>query len=238
VSDKIIYFSGCSANYNDPDIGKATVQVLERHGLQPIFPEQVCCGIPHFRQGNLAAALKNARFNLRSLMKADCEVVTACTTCALALRHYYPYFLQTPEADLVAKRTYDISEYLARLHDRGALDTRFYPIDMSVLYHAPCHIKALGRELINSRLRLMNMIPGLSVTRIDRGCCGMAGTFAAKRDTYPLTVMIAQGLLEGINESAADQVATDCPTCKLQIIQGTGSPVTHPVQLFQRAYGL
>ncbi|MFC2059380.1 heterodisulfide reductase-related iron-sulfur binding cluster [Chloroflexota bacterium] len=238
MSTKVAYFSGCFANYNDPDIGKATFQVLERHGLQPIFPEQVCCGMPKLRQGNIASAMKNARSNLRSLIEADCEVVTTCITCTLALKHYYPYFLQSPEAELISQRTYNISEYLARLHAQGALDTSFNHLDISVLYHAPCHVKSLGQDLIDSRLRLMNMIPGISATRIDRGCCGMAGTFAAKRATYPLTVTIAQGLLQGIKESAPDEVATDCPTCKLQIEQGTGCTVIHPIQLFQRAYGL
>lgn len=238
VGKRIAYFAGCAANYIDPHIGQATIQVLERNGLQPVFPEQVCCGMPQLRQGNLAAAMKNARSNLLSLAKADCEIVTACTTCALTLKHYYPQFLESPEARLVSQRTFDISEYLARLHVSGALDTKFNRIDMSVTYHVPCHLKALGQDLINDRLKLVNMIPGISMTRIDRGCCGMAGTFGVRRTTRRLTLKIAQGLFEGIRESETDQVATDCPTCKLQIEQGTGFSVIHPVQLLHRAYGL
>ena len=238
MGKRIAYFSGCAANYVDPDIGKATIQVLERNGLQPILPEQVCCGIPQWRQGNFAAALKKARANLATLAKIDCEVVTSCTTCALALKHYYPLFLESPETNALAQRTYETSEYLAKLRNNGALDTKFNSISMSLLYHAPCHLKALGQELIGSRLKLMNLIPGISVTRIDRGCCGMAGTFGAKRNTQPLTTKIVQGLFQGIKEAKVDRVATDCPTCKLQIEQGTGFSVIHPIQVFQKAYGL
>jgi len=135
-------------------------------------------------------------------------------------------------------RTYDIMEYLAGLRGRNAMNTAFHPVTLSILYHAPCHLKVLEQELVDSRLELLRLIPGLTVTHIDRGCCGMGGTFGFKRSNYPASMTIGQALFQGIRESAPDLVVTECPGCKLQIEQGTGLSVSHPILIMKQAYGL
>jgi glycerol-3-phosphate dehydrogenase subunit C len=142
------------------------------------------------------------------------------------------------EAEEVSQRTYDVMEYLVELDARGELDRSFQPVGLSVAYHAPCHLRALGEELIHRRLELMRLIPGLSVCRIDRGCCGMAGMFGNKRNGFAMSMQIGEGLFEGIKESLADVVATDCPACKLQIEQGTGLNVTHLIVVTRDSYRL
>ena len=66
----------------------------------------------------------------------------------------------------------------------------------------------------------------------------MGGTFGAKRRNYAKSMLIGKELFEGIMESAPDLVATDCPGCKLQIQQGTGLRVIHPIDIIKQAYGL
>ena len=84
----------------------------------------------------------------------------------------------------------------------------------------------------------MGLIPGLSVSRVDRGCCGMGGTFGVKRDNYARSMTIGRSLFEEVRRLAPDLVATECPGCELQIEQGTGSAVTHPILIMKEAYGL
>ena len=156
----VVFFSGCAANYTDPDVGRATVLVLERNGFIVSYPEQRCCGTPLLRHGDLRTVLDRARFNIRSFSRLEADIVTACTTCALTLKHYYPRLLGTAEADAVARRTYDIGEYLVLLHERGHLDTGFATIPGAFVYHAPCHLKAMGPGLVKRRLRLLGLIPG------------------------------------------------------------------------------
>jgi len=235
---RIAYFAGCTAYFIDPDIGKSTTQVLKECGFQPILPDQKCCGIPQLAVGNIRKFLRHAEFNLRSLIEADCDIVTACTSCALAIKLEYPKYLKSREATKVSKRTYDTMEYLVMLKNDNILNINFHPLNLSVLYHAPCHLKIMKGELIDDRLELMRMIPGLSVNRIEKGCCGMGGIFGAKRRNYTKSMMIGRELFEGIMESAPDLVATDCPGCRLQIQQGTGLAVTHPINIIKQAYGL
>jgi glycerol-3-phosphate dehydrogenase subunit C len=235
---KIAYFAGCTANYVDPDVGRSTIRVLKRLGFQLLLLDEKCCGIPQLAVGNLREFLKHAEFNVRSLAGADCDIVTACTSCALAIKRDYPRYQKNNEAEEVSRRTYDIMEYLAMLKASNTLNTDFKPVDLYLVYHAPCHLKVLGEELIDRRLELMRLIPGLSVDRIERGCCGMGGTFGSKRKNYAKSMEIGQALFEGIAESAPDLVITECPGCELQIRQGTGLEVTHPVHIIKQACGL
>ena len=84
------------------------------------------------------------------------------------------------DADLeyVARRTYDICEFLLDLHDRGELRTDFAPVDMTVTYHAPCQQQ--GHGIGKPALDLMALVPGLRVVENDASCCGVAGHVRAE----------------------------------------------------------
>jgi glycerol-3-phosphate dehydrogenase subunit C len=235
---KIAYFAGCTANYIDTEVGISTIQVLEKNGFNPIFPEQKCCGTPMLACDRRDTFFSHAQFNIQSLTDSDCDIVTACTSCALTIKHEYPKHLQSREAASLSKRTYDIIEYLCLLKDRGELNTDFQPRDLKVAYHTPCHLKVLGEELVTRRLALLKSIPGISISRIEKGCCGMGGSFGVKQSNFDLSMKIGEALFEGLKESAADLTATDCPTCKMQIQQGTGSVVKNPILIVRQAYGL
>ncbi|NQT74622.1 MAG: hypothetical protein HQ553_17935 [Chloroflexi bacterium] len=238
MGGRIAYYPGCTANYVNPEIGKSTFQVLQKHGFEPIWLDQKCCGTPYLGIGDLKGFLKRAEYNVSLFAQAGCDIVTACTSCALAIKHDYPKYLKSAEAEEVSKRTYDIMEYLTVLKERGALENSFQSIDLSLIYHAPCHLSALGQELIDKRLELMSLIPGLSISQSRNGCCGMGGTFGSKKKNYEMSMEIGKDLFDGIKEASPDMVITDCPGCQLQIQQGTGLEVTHPVHIVRQAYGL
>ena len=170
MNKKIAYFAGCTTKYIDSEVGVSTIQVLKQNDFQPVFPDQKCCGTAHLGSGNISSFLKNAEFNVRSLSDADCDIVTACTSCALTLKKDYPRLLGSREAKAVSQRTYDIMEYLVLLKDSEALNNNFNPVTLRVLYHAPCHLKVQGEELIDQRLKLIKSIPGISISCIEKGC--------------------------------------------------------------------
>jgi glycerol-3-phosphate dehydrogenase subunit C len=234
--ERVAYYAGCTANYVEPEIGRATVGMLERAGLSVVYPEQVCCGLPQMSNGRLEAARRNAHRNIRSLLGAECDVVTACTSCALALKREYEHALGVDGAAELAERTYDVMEYAGRLLAAGRLVRPTRGQDRKVLYHAPCHLKARGDELVEGRVELMASLPGVEARQVDRGCCGMAGTFGSKRDGYSLSMTIGGPLFEEVRQASGCVVATDCPTCAMQLKQGTGVRPVHPVVLLEQAY--
>ncbi len=234
--NNIVYFAGCMANYAEPDIGRHTIEVLGKNGLNPVFPKQKCCGTPQLSAGNKKRFIENAIFNINSLERTKGDIVTACTSCALTLKRDYPKILNNAKAESVSNRTYDIIEYLAILKKQGRLNEAFHPHDLRVAYHIPCHLKVLGEDLVNRRFDMLNTIPGVSINPLNNGCCGMGGTFGVKKSTFEISMEIGKPLFEGVLSSNADLTATDCPTCNLQIKQGTGQLPVHPISIVQRAY--
>ena len=50
--DRVALFVTCLADTLFPEVGKATVTVLERLGIEVVFPlEQTCCGQMHANSG-------------------------------------------------------------------------------------------------------------------------------------------------------------------------------------------
>jgi glycerol-3-phosphate dehydrogenase subunit C len=234
--NSIVYFAGCMANYSQPDIGKHTIEVLEANGFKPVFPKQKCCGTPQLSSGNRKRFIENAIFNINSLERNRGDIVTACTSCALTLKHDYPKIIKSAKSESVASRTYDVIEYLALLKKQGRLNLNFLSTDLLIDYHTPCHLKILGENLVNSRLEMLTSIPGISLTLLNNGCCGMGGTFGVKKNTFQISIEIGKPLFESILTSHADITATDCPTCKIQIQQCTNKIPVHPISIVQQAY--
>src|SRR5207249_10594162 len=57
------------------------------------------------------------------------------------------------------------------------------------LLHGHCHQKAL--EGTSGTVAALQLVPGLRVTALDAGCCGMAGSFGYEKEHYDLSVAIA-----------------------------------------------
>jgi glycerol-3-phosphate dehydrogenase subunit C len=82
----------------------------------------------------------------------------------------------------------------------------------------------------------MKLIPGLQVQAFGDRCCGLAGTFGLKKENYDLSMQIGEHLFEEIRKSGVDRVVTNCGSCAIQIAQGTGLNVVHPLTLLAEAY--
>lgn len=234
-ASKVALFYTCSVNFNEPQVGKAVVEVLERSNVAVSCPEQRCCGMPFLDCGDVRRAQERARFNLRSLLQAvkdGCDIVVPGPTCSYTLKQEYPRLLG-PEAEPLAAHVFDISEYLMKLHERGALNTDFSSNPGKIAYHLPCHLKA---QNIGYKSRdLMRLIPGASVEVVDR-CSAHDGTWSMKKEYFELSLKVGQRLFEDVQQLEPDLVVSDCPLAAVQIEQGTGHRPVHPVQVLQAAY--
>src|SRR5689334_24552466 len=61
---KVALFASCLVNYQVTDVGKATVQVLEKNGVEVVVPEQRCCGMPSFDIGDIDAIQRAIKTNV------------------------------------------------------------------------------------------------------------------------------------------------------------------------------
>ncbi len=70
---QVALFTGCTINFLDPGIGLDTLAVLAHNGIEALYPEQKCCGVPLRAYGNFKSFEKKAAFNIRSLESTGCE---------------------------------------------------------------------------------------------------------------------------------------------------------------------
>ncbi|HEY1643619.1 MAG TPA: (Fe-S)-binding protein [Streptosporangiaceae bacterium] len=182
---RISLFVTCLADTLFPEVGQATVTLLERLGHQVDFPAaQGCCGQMHVNTGYQRAALPLVRQYVEVFSGAD-VVVTPSGSCAGSVRHQHAMVARrlgdeqlARRAEAVAARTYELSELLTDVlgvEDVGA----YYP--HRVTYHPTCHsLRLLG---VGDRpLRLLRQVAGLQLTELPEAasCCGFGGTFAVK----------------------------------------------------------
>ena len=236
---KVLYFVDVYANFHDPQLGEALVAVLEHNGV-PVFvhPDQRASGMALVSRGAIDAARKVAAANVRILAEAIRQgytIITAEPSAALCLTREYPQLLDDDDTRLVAANTFEACHYLWQMHLTGKLQLDFRPVNATVGYHQPCHLRALG--IGSPGESLLRLIPGLSVQSNDHGCSGMAGTYGLARKNYRNSLRAGWGLISAMRDGSFQAGATECSACKMQMEQGTSKPTIHPLKLLALAYG-
>ena len=234
----VVYYPGCYANFTDPDLGWAVVEILEHNGFQVSVPEHVCCGVASFPYGAKDLARRYARQALQvlgPLAREGHAILVSCPSCGIALERDFPYLLpESRDARLVAAQTRDASAFLWALHRRGQLDVDFDPLELRAGYHTPCHLRVRG--LGPENLRLLDLIPGMDPVDIDRGCCGLAGSYGMRRAHRDESREIGRFLFQELASPGYDLGVTNCAGCEMQMRAGSGREVIHPLKLLRQAY--
>ena len=215
---RVSLFIPCLVDTLLPEVGEATVRLLERLGLTPDFPQdQTCCGQPAYNTGYWEDARRVARQFLRAF--AESEVIVAPSgSCVSMVRNHYPRLFREHPSDLeaarrIAGRTFELTEFLVRRLGLSEVGAGFQG---KVTYHESCH---LNRELlIQAEPRaLLKAVAGAELSEMPEAdrCCGFGGTFSIK---FPeVSAAMAQRKAESIALSGAGTVVTCDPGCLLQI---------------------
>jgi glycerol-3-phosphate dehydrogenase subunit C len=235
---RVVYYPGCYANFTDPALGWAVVGILERNGFEVLVPKHLCCGVASFPYGAKRLAGQYARQALEifgPLARESYPILVSCPSCGMALERDFPHLLpESKDALLVAKQTKDVSDFLWVLHQRGELDTAFDPLNLRAGYHTPCHLRV--RDLGPENLQLLELVPGMEPVEIDRGCCGLAGSFGMRRAHREESQEIGRYLFQELQSPDYDLGITNCGGCEMQMRAGSGQDVVHPLKLLWRAY--
>jgi Fe-S oxidoreductase len=237
---KVLYFLDTYANYHDPQLAEALVAVFEHNGVAVyVHPGQMAAGMPALCVGAVDRARKLAEHNIPLLAEAARQgyhIVATEPAAALCLTREYLSLIDDDESKLVAENSSEACAYLWKMHLAGTLRLDLKPINASLGYHLPCHLKAL--EIGTPGLNLLRLIPGLSVQRTERGCSGMAGAFGLKRENFRNSLRAGWGLISSLRDPLLQAGVTECSSCKMQMEQGTTKPTIHPLKLLALAYGL
>jgi len=238
---EVVLFQTCYVQNNEPQIGRDTVEVLEKNqvdvrcvaGLQ-------CCGMPAWERGDLETLRKMASANLKLLLpfvEKGAKVIAINPTCSMMMRREHPTLVESadrPAAEKVAAAVMDPSEFLWSIRNEPRFNSNFQSTPGGpVAYHAPCHLRAQG---IGFKGRdLLRKIPGVVPSTVME-CCGHDGTYAMTVEGFEPSARIGKRAFEGMQESKSEIWATDCPLAALQFQQHAGVKPMHPMSILARAY--
>lgn len=236
---KVLYVVDQYANWNNPLVAMALVQVMQHQKVEVYVPTwQSVTWMTKIAMGDIDRVRKLIVPQIRQLADAVRQgytIVTTEPTAALCLQHEYPQLIGGEDVKLVATNTVEAGQYLWDMHTRNELELDFKPLTMSVIYHTPCHLRAMNPEY--SGMQLLSLIPGLTVHHADAGCSGMAGTYGLKREAYRTSLRVGWGLISAMQQTTSQIGSTECTSCKLQMEQGVDKPTIHPLALLAYAYG-
>ncbi|MGO9014719.1 MAG: L-lactate dehydrogenase (quinone) large subunit LdhH [Dissulfurispiraceae bacterium] len=246
---KVAFFAGCLIDFAYPDMGSAVVKILNKAGIEVVFPEeQTCCGAPARYSGAYEVAGQNAIDNIKALLKEDVQhIVSACPTCTVALKHEFINTFESlgkndwlPQAREVSALAMDFSTLVKNLADEGRLTFKnSLPEKSSPLltYHDSCHLKRTMHVYDQPRELLKKS--GFDLVEMFESdmCCGMGGTYSLKLPE--ISAPILQRKLKNIRDTSASIVAMDCPGCVMQIKggfdkEGSAIKVMHTAELIEQ----
>ncbi len=242
---RIALFATCLVDTLFPDVGRATVAVLERLGHQVEFPlEQTCCGQMHVNTGYQPEALPLVRRYVDVFEPYEAIVVPS-GSCTGSVRHQHAMVARkygdealAVRAEAVASRTFELSELLVDVlgvDDVGAS----YP--HRVTYHPTCHSLRMI-QVADKPLRLLRQVRGIELVELPaaESCCGFGGTFAVKNAEVS-TAMLADKMTNVLSTGAEICTAGDS-SCLMHIGGGlsrlsTGVRTVHLAEILASTAG-
>lgn len=223
---RVALFVTCMVDMLYPAVGMATVELLERLGVETIFPTaQTCCGQPAFHAGYRTEARLLAEHFLdifEPLVRTGQvdAIVAPSGSCVTMTSHFYSaLFEDQPDspayhrAQALAAVTFELTEFLVDVMGVTNVGSRFAG---RVTYHACCH---LLRELnIDEQPRqLLANIPGAEIVELNGAeeCCGFGGLFAIKN--AGISTAMGQRKTRNLAETDTDIVALCDVSCMTHI---------------------
>jgi Fe-S oxidoreductase len=239
LAPSVVLFTDTFTEYGEPEIGLAAVDVLEASGIGVRLEPHVCCGRPLISQGLLAEARELASANAARLYDAAQRgdaIIFLEPSCLSAMREDAPALLRgdlQQKARVVARASVLFEEYLERECAAGRATLSLGAGPASVLLHPHCHQRALG--LAPVARSLLSRIPGATVTDLEAGCCGMAGSFGYTQEHYDVSRAIGElKLLPAARALQANAVLAAAGTsCRHQVLHFTGVHAIHPAILLR-----
>lgn len=242
IRGRVALLQGCAQTVLDPDINAATIEVLNRNGVEVVVPKsQSCCGALSWHVGNLKQAQRFAKQNLSAFPDDVDAIVTNAAGCGSGLHEYGLILKGTSEESAAvefAKRVCDVSVYLMRLGDL----TPFPGSDSErvVAYHDACHL-ANAQGVRSQPRQLLESVPGIRLVEIADGhlCCGSAGTYNI--DQPEIAASLGSQKADNISATGAEIVAMGNIGCLTQIANHLGGSqsdiqVRHTMQVLRDAY--
>ena len=238
---KTIYlFCDEFTNFYDVEIGKDAFHLLAKLGYNLEIINHEESGRSYISKGFLKEAKKVCDQNIsifKNLITEKTPLIGIEPSAILTFKDEYIRLADdTLSAKKIAKNTFTFEEFLAKEFKNKNIDTSLFTTKPRTLkVHGHCHQKALSGT--HASFQMLNIPKNYSVTILNTGCCGMAGSFGYEKEHYAISMQVGEDTLfpKIRNCSSETEIAAAGTSCRHQIFDGTKRIAKHPITLLKEA---
>ncbi len=187
---QVALFVPCYIDQFYPKVAIATLELLEKLGVEVFYPEsQTCCGQPMANAGFEHKTKETSELFVKNFQKFD-YIVSPSGSCVLHVKYHLMSEKSPDDAKEIRARTFELTEFLTDILKIDTLSAKFPHL---VGLHHSCHGQrglklAQMSEIVGPAFSkseyLLNMVSGLKLINLDRAdeCCGFGGTFCVTEE--------------------------------------------------------
>jgi L-lactate dehydrogenase complex protein LldE len=217
---KVGLFVPCYIDAFFPEVGIATLELLERLGIEVTYPlDQTCCGQPMANSGCEKDAAATEALFVQNFAGFD-YVVGPSGSCVHHIRDHLTAIDQTPEVTAVRERTYELVEFL---HD--IVKVRDFPwaaFPHKVGLHIGCatlralksaKMSEIAGAAFSKPLQLLSAVKGIEFVMPERPdeCCGFGGTFSVFEE--PVSAKMGHDKVTDHHNAGAQYIVSPDMSC-------------------------
>lgn len=180
-------FIPCYMDAFEPEVGIATLHLLERLGVDVHYPfDQTCCGQPMTNSGCHEETARTEELFVKNFSGFE-YIVAPSGSCTHHVRENMDAIPQDEAVLQVRQRTYDLVEFLHDILKVEAFPWAEFPARVAI--HNNCNaLRGLRHASMSERrepffskpMDLLKKVKGIEFTELERPdeCCGFGGTFS------------------------------------------------------------
>ena len=217
---RIGLFVPCYIDAFFPEVGVATLELLERLGCDVVYPfDQTCCGQPMANSGCQAEAAATERNFIANFAGFD-HVVCPSGSCVNHVRSKFTAIAQTDGVKAVRAKTFELVEFLHDILKVDAFPWASFPHKVGL--HNGCgslrgldHARSseINLPFFSKPLDLLRKVAGISFVEPARPdeCCGFGGTFSVFEEA--VSVKAGQDKVADHVRAGADYIVSADTSC-------------------------
>ena len=220
---KVGLFIPCYINQLYPQVGKATIELLEKLNVEVVYPSgQTCCGQPMANSGYEMESV-GACNNFVNNFKDFDYIVTPSGSCAYHVKNHYNIIPQTDEVIQVRENVIELCDFILnvlKIKNVGA----YFPYKVGI--HKSCHgLRGLRLGSCSERVteqyshigELLQQVEGTEIIQLTREdeCCGFGGTFAVTEEA--ISVKMGKDRIKDHLDNGAEVITATDTSCLMHL---------------------
>jgi len=213
---EVALFIPCYIDQFYPQVGIATLQLLQKLGCKVIYPEkQTCCGQPMANSG-FHHLTEGCNHNFIKNFDGYDYIVSPSGSCTLHLKEHLPH-------EVIASKVYELCEFLTDVLKVESLSANF---PHRVGLHTSCHalrglhiasMSEINAPVFSKPEQLLKMVKGITVSKPKRSdeCCGFGGTFCVTEEA--VSVKMGKDRIKQHQENEVEYITGVDISCLMHI---------------------